>query len=67
MEDLRNSINASSEIQDIRSQLIQAQGQMSKMHSEEEVRDIAKNAYLMGIHGLSLGEFAKWLTHFKKQ
>lgn len=67
MDDLRNSINASSEIQDIRSQLIQLQGKMSKMHSEEEVRDIAKNAYLMGIHGLSLGEFTKWLTHFKKK
>ena len=41
MDDLRNSINSSSEIQDLRSQLIQAQGKMSKMYSEEEVRNIA--------------------------
>lgn len=45
MDDLRNSINSSSEIQDIRSQLIQAQGQMSKMYSEEEVRKIANWAF----------------------
>ena len=44
MDDLRNSINASSEIQDLRSQLIQAQGIMSKMYTEEEIQN-ALNLY----------------------
>jgi hypothetical protein len=39
MDDLRNSINLNSEIQDLRIQLAQLQGKMSKMYSEEDLRN----------------------------
>ena len=76
MEDLRNSINASSELQDIRSQLIQAQGQMSKMYSEEDLKsaweDGRNETKTIGIYPFyqtiyKNQNFTEWFTHFKKK
>ncbi len=82
MDDLRNSINSSSENQDLRSQLIQLQGKMSKMYSEEDM----KNAYLSAIRSTGEGwngeyassnnpnieevfgkEFEEWFEKFKNK
>ena len=82
MEDLRNSINSSSEIQDLRSQLIQLQGKMSKMYSDEDI----KFAYFSAIKSTGEGwngeytfgnnnnieevfgkEFEEWFEKFKNK
>jgi hypothetical protein len=52
MDDLRNSINSSSENQDLRSQLIQLQGKISKMYSKEDMRKMYDNS--CGLVGLGL-------------
>jgi len=72
MDDLRNSINSSSENQDLRSQLIQLQGKMSKMYSEEDMRKMYDNS--CGLVGLGLlddqtennNRFNELLEQFKK-
>jgi hypothetical protein len=73
MDDLRNSINSSSENQDLRSQLIQLQGKMSKMYSDEDMRKMYDNS--CGLVGLGLlddqtennNRFNELLEQFKKK
>jgi hypothetical protein len=37
------------------------------MYSEEEVSEIAKDAYTMGRNNILIGVFNKWFEQFKKK
>jgi uncharacterized alpha-E superfamily protein len=71
MDDLRNSINLSSEIQDLRIQLAQLQGKMSKMYSEEDMKEAYKEGmnteYKFQQKYLQRNTFDEWLKQFKKK
>jgi hypothetical protein len=41
--------------------------QQEKSYSEEEVKVIAKDAYIMGRNNVFIGVFKKWLQQFKKK
>ena len=40
--------------------------QSEQMYNEEEVNQIAKDAYEMGRNGILIGVFNKWFNQFKK-
>ena len=44
-----------------------AKYQAERMYSEEEVEQIAKDAYEMGRKNLLIGVFNKWFEQFKKK
>jgi uncharacterized alpha-E superfamily protein len=71
MDDLRNSINLNSEIQDLRIQLAQLQGKMSKMYSEEDMKEAYKEGmnteYKFQQKYLQRNTFDEWLKQFKKK
>jgi hypothetical protein len=71
MDDLRNSINLNSEIQDLRIQLAQLQGKMSKMYSKEDMKEAYKEGmnteYKFQQKYLQRNTFDEWLKQFKKK
>ena len=44
-----------------------AKWQQERMYSEEEVEQIAKDAYAMGRNSILIGVFNKWFEQFKKK
>jgi hypothetical protein len=44
-----------------------AKWQQERMYSEEEVSEIAKDAYTMGRNNILIGVFNKWFEQFKKK
>ncbi len=44
-----------------------AKFQAKKMYSEEEVSEIAKDAYTMGRNNILIGVFNKWFNQVKKK
>jgi hypothetical protein len=71
MDDLRNSINLNSEIQDLRIQLAQLQGKMSKMYSEEDMKEAYKEGmnteYKFQQKYLQRNTFEEWFEKFKNK